>query len=135
MACVIFAAAAAASSTVTAALPELPVIKYAPPPPLTTASYQTTQHSDCLINAQINRNIVQDKMIARLIVLSNLKYIYIPIYTLHTLCIVYLIIRKHTKDHFCGKKCKQKLKSMGQYDSTFEIYVNFKFFFNCFSAA
>ena len=41
VACVIFAAAAAASSTVTAVLPELPLIKYAPPPPLTTVSYQT----------------------------------------------------------------------------------------------
>lgn len=39
VACVMLAAAAAASSTLTGALAELPLIKYAPPPPLTTASW------------------------------------------------------------------------------------------------
>lgn len=47
-----FAAAAAASSTVTAVPPELPLIKYAPPPPLTTVSYQT-QHTNTLVNPNL----------------------------------------------------------------------------------
>lgn len=58
VACVMFAAAAAASSTVTVALPELPLIKYAPPPPLTTASYQTTQHTDASLNPRTDRRIL-----------------------------------------------------------------------------
>lgn len=53
VACVIFAAAAAASSTVTVVPPELPLIKYAPPLPLTTASYQTTQYTNALLTPEL----------------------------------------------------------------------------------
>lgn len=54
VACVMFAAAAAASSTVTVAPPELPLIKYAPPPPLTTDSYQTIQDTNSTLNPNLN---------------------------------------------------------------------------------
>lgn len=52
VACVTFAAV---SSTVTVVPPELPLIKYAPPPPLTTASYQTTQHTDSSLTPRIKK--------------------------------------------------------------------------------
>lgn len=47
VACVTLAEAAVASSMLTGALDELPLIMYAPPPPLTTASYERIIQITC----------------------------------------------------------------------------------------
>lgn len=67
-------------------------------------------------------NTVQNKIIAHSIFVSLPKYICIHMFILHILFIVYPIIRKHNIGCFCLKKYKQKLKSVVQYDCTFETF-------------